>query len=486
MASKEKSLNISSINSTDSKCIGTNGFGKWLALTVTSCCLSLLFFNFSSVPVALTTIQSNLHFSSDNFEWIINTYLLSLAVLILPAGRLADLIGFRFLFCSGFVLFALGSLICGFSFSPTQLILGRVIQGMGGAAMFPPMGAYLISTFPNGQRGKAIGINVGIGSIFMMLGPMIGGTITEYFSWRYLFLINLPIAFFGFCMTLKIVPLKTTSDVPNDKREFDYLGALLIALSIGSITISLMEGAKWGWGSFPTLLLLFSAAFFLILFLITYKKFSEPIVDLSLFKQPIFTGATFCGCLAQLITMVTVFWTIYFQQSLGFCPITSGWAIVLTNFPPIFIAPYGGHLADSLGVKIPVTIGFCLLIFALGWINFFSDSISISQLLPAFFSFGFGLSLVMSPSYVASIEEIPDEKRAAASSLSLALRQLAPTFGMAILSAFYLTLLEAEKPSLTAFKVINLICTFIACIGIFIALFFLPSRKRSLKKFRNS
>ena len=385
--------------------------------------------------------------------------------------------------CWGLGLYALGSLVCGFSFFSSPINIRPYHSGNGGRSNVSPMGAYLISTFPIGQRGKAIGFNVGIGSIFLMLGPMIGGAITEYFNWRYLFFLNLPIAFFGFYMTLKIVPLKINEICETEKKEFDYLGALFLALSMGSITIALMQGAKWGWGSVPIFLLFFGSAFFLILFLVTYKRFSEPIVDLSLFKQPLFTGATSCGCLAQLIAMVTVFWVVYLQQSLGFCPITSGWAIVLTNFPPIFIAPFGGHLADSLGVKLPVTIGFSLLIFALCWITVFSPTPDIVQLFPAFFSFGFGMALVMSPSYVASMEEVSDEKRAAASSLSLALRQLSPTFGMAILSAFYLTILEAQKPTLMAFRAINIIAAFIAFIGILISLFFLPSRRKTVEEF---
>lgn len=464
-----------------------NNFNKWLAFAISVCCLSLFFLNMSSIPVILTTIESNLNFSSNNLEWIVNSYLLSFAILILPLGKLADFIGFRSSFCLGLSLYILGSLICGVCQNPNQLILGRVIQGFSGAAMFPITSALLMSAFPKSQWGKALGFSVGIGLIFFMLGPILGGIFAERYDWRYVFLLNLPIAFLGLIMVLKYPKKREIKEqkVKKFAKKFDYLGAIFLGLSMGSINIGLMQGAKWGWGSLNTFFFFVATVLFLLLFFVSYKRNHEPIIDLSLFKQRFFMGATSCGCLGQLIGMVTVFWVLYFQQSLGFNPITAGWAILLTNFPSIFIAPLGGHLADSLGVKWPVALGFSFAIFALLWITIFSNATNITQLLPAFLCFGFGLSLIMEPSYIASMENISEDKWASASGLTLALRsQIAPTIGMALMSAFYLTLQEGNQTDALAFKTINILAAIIAAIGVFISLFFLPSKRKMVPEFR--
>lgn len=447
---------------------------KWITLSVTACCLSLIYLNLSSVPVALPTIQHQLNFSAEMVEWIINAYLLTLTVLILPAGRLADLFGYRALFCWGLGLYAIGSILCGLSPNGTWLISGRVVQGMGGAAMFPQVGAYLTTTFPSGERGKAIGLNVGIGSIFLMLGPILGGWFTQYLSWRYLFWLNLPITIFGFVMTLWIVQRS------NKVKEvtFDFVGASFLGISLGSVTIALMQGAKWGWDAPITLSLFLVSIVAISLFFVTYRKNAQPIVDLSFFRQRLFTAATCCGCLTQLISMVTVFWALYFQESIGFSPTSAGWIIVFANFPAIFIAPFGGHLADNWGVKVPVIMGFGLLIFALVWLSIFAATTSIVFLFPTLIAFGLGTPLIMSPSYVASLDNIQENKSASASSLSLALRQLAPTFGMAIMNAFYLSLMKFEKPTIFAFTGINLLAAGVAFVGLIVAVIFLPAKSR--------
>lgn len=443
---------------------------QWLALLTTACCSSLLFLNLSSIPVALPSIQHELSFSEEQVEWVINVYFLALTMLILPAGRLADLFGCRYLLCTGFLLFSIGSLMAGFSNNMWWLFGGRILQGMGGASMYPAMGAYLISSFPPGERGKASGINVATGSIFLVLGPIIGGICAQWLSWRYLFFINLPLSCLGYLMTLRFAQA-----VQSEKKSFDFLGSCFLGVGIGSVTFALMRGAQLGW-THPLTLILFLAGFvFILAFFFAYRFLPHPIIDLSFFSRRIFTVSTFCGCLAQVISMVIVFWILYFQNALGYSPTAVGWLIVLSYIQGIIISPFGGYLADSFGVKMPVTIGFILFIFSLLWLAFFANPDNIYSLFPTFVAYGLSLALIMSATYAAPIEEIQENKRATALSLTLALRQLSPTFGIAFLSAIYLSYVAAEKPLHLAFKSINLLGAGLALIGVMVALIFLPN-----------
>lgn len=446
---------------------------KWLIFFVTLSCTSLIFLNLSSVSIAVPTIQKELGFSDETVDWVINSYFLALTVLILPMGRLTDLFGLRLLYCLGFGLSIGGASLVALAPDTVWLMIGRIIQGFGTAALFPPLSSQLVSTFPSGDRGKAVGLNTGMGAIFLILGPLLGGFFSQYWTWRALFWTHVPIALFGFCLALFVIPKsQKVKNVP-----FDFLGACLLALSMGAFTVALMQGGKWEWTSLPILSIFISGILFLLLFLMHYRRFSHPLVDLSFFRNHFFSVPTLSACFTQLVTMVTVFWALYFQEELLFSPTKAALMILMVNAPSIFVAPFGGHMADIFGVRTPVIFGFSLLVGALIWFVFLSTS-NVFLLFPALFAFGCGSSLILSPTLVASLDKIPEERRSSASGLSLALRQLSPTFGMAIMSAVYFSTLHYGQSHVMAFKMINVFSAFFALMGMMIAALFLASPKR--------
>ena len=232
---------------------------KRLILLAMTSSTSLIFLNATLLPVALPTIQRELLVSMSGLQWLINAYLLATAVFVIAGGRLGDLFGHRRMFCIGVAIYSISSVMGAMAETGWWLIMSRAIQGTGGALMSPAGMSILIHSFPEKERGRAIGIMVGIGSVFLSLGPFIGGAFTQYLSWRWAFLINPPIALYGILMVIKSVPKSETI-----KESFDFPGFISLSLSISCLTLALMQGKVWGWGSWQVVFLFLLAICFLL------------------------------------------------------------------------------------------------------------------------------------------------------------------------------------------------------------------------------
>jgi EmrB/QacA subfamily drug resistance transporter len=405
---------------------------KWWVLAAMTTTISMIFVDITVLPVVLPTLQREILISDLGLQWIINAYTLVLAVLVLAGGRLGDMWGLKKAFCLGVSIFALASAMCGLSRAEWWLIMSRCLQGIGGAFLLPATQGIIVSYFPPQQRGKALGLFVSIGSIFLALGPLIGGALTSYLSWRYVFWINIPIAILGLTMTFFSVP-----KMAGKKESFDYRGFFILAIGVTSLIFALMQVQEWGWSSLRCLALFLIGIFSLIiLFKRKYKAYAS-ILDFELMKTKIFIASSssiFCN---QLLIMVTVFWAIYFQNILGFSPSKAGVYAFIANIPVLFAAPLGGFLVDRFGPRIPVMIGFGLICFSLSWFTLFMRHESIWLLLPTLLSFGFGVSMIFTPSYVGMMNEVSAEKRGIASGITAALRQFSSTLGLALFGTFY-------------------------------------------------
>ena len=207
-----------------------------LILIAMICCTSLIFLNATLFPVALPTIQRELGVSLSTLQWTINAYLLATAVFVIAGGRLADLFGARKIFCIGVAIYSFASVMGAFAESGWWLVMSRAIQGTGGAMMSPAGMSLLIHAFPENKRGKAIGIVVAAGSLFLSLGPFVGGAFTQYLSWRFSFWINPPIAIFGIAMMMKAVPKSV-----KQNETFDFLGFFIFGPGAGPLVMSTMD-----------------------------------------------------------------------------------------------------------------------------------------------------------------------------------------------------------------------------------------------------
>ncbi len=389
----------------------------------------MVFIDQSVLPVALPTIQKQLHATNVQLEWAVNSYLLVTAVLVLAGGKVGDLIGHRLAFCLGIMVFAVASALCGVSPSAGWLVGSRALQGVGAALMFPASSALIMSLFPQKERGKATGINVSMSSLFLIIGPLVGGYLTEQVSWRWIFWINLPLALFGFVFVLCMIPKSQRVE-----GRMDLWGFLAFMFSCSFLVVLVMQGREWGWLSAESgyLLVLFLICAGLLIWRELRSK--HPFLDLGLFKHPIFRAVNISVFTTQFILMITVFRAIYFQDVLEWSPVKAGVVTVLSSFPVLFMSPIGGILSDKWGPKLPITVGFLLLIFSFFWLAFFPLG-SLSLLLIGLFPLGLGIPLVLTPSYSSAMGAVPPMKAGSAFGTLSTVRSLGASLGVAMIGS---------------------------------------------------
>jgi len=436
---------------------------KWWIFLVTANGTSLVFLDTTVIPVALPAIQRELLFDTLGLVWVVNAYLLSLTSLLLVGGRLCDIFGKRALFIMGLAIMGAGSLLAATSHSQWFLILSRVVQGMGGALTIPATSALLVATFPEGERARAIGINTGISGIFLVIGPVVGGFLTEYFSWRSVFFLNLPLVVLGIVMALIILK-------PGERRKegFHFVGMVAMFVAVVSLVVGFMQANTWGWASPLTVSLFVISPLFFALFVWLSLREKHPIIDFHFFRNRLFTVANISMYITQVIVMVTVLWAIYFQEQLGYSALETGVLIFIAAFPVFVMAPLGGYFADRCGPRLPLLLGFAILIFALFWLLFTAHTKQIFVLLPGLLGFGCSLPMIMSPTVALALSQINADKLGSASGVTTATRQIASTTGIALMTAVYMRKMETSGSHIEAFSAISLFAGILACIGFWV------------------
>lgn len=399
----------------------------------------MVFIEITVVPVTLPTLMRALNLSELGLQWVVNAYTLALSALLLAGGKCADIFGKRRMFCAGLATFALSSALCGMSPNSWWMIAGRVLQGAGGALMLPATMSIILDTFHHEERGRALGIYVSIGSFFLAIGPFLGGVITQYLSWRYVFWINLPIATFGYIMALNLIPKSV-----KHKEPFDVKGFTLLSAGIFATVFAIMQAQEWGILSPKTLLIFFSGLSLIAYLIYKEKRVEKPLLDFSLFKYRSFTVTGICIFLNQMMIMVTVFWTIYFQTALGFSPAKAGIYSFFSNIPNLFAGLLAGHIVDKYGPRIPIALGFFISLFSFTWFVFHTGSPSLISLLPALIPLGFGITFVFTPSFVAMMRDVPPQKRGVATGINSTLRQTSASIGLAIFGSLFFSLQESS------------------------------------------
>jgi EmrB/QacA subfamily drug resistance transporter len=417
---------------------------KWWTLLAMSSALALVFIDQTALAVALPAIQRDFNLSNGLLQWVINAYLLALSTLILLGGKVGDSLGHKRAFLWGVCFFISASIFCAMAQSGTWLIIARAIQGAGGAFMMPSTNALVINAFPDNERGKAMGIYVGLAAIFLALGPLLGGALTQWFSWRAVFWINFPVAVASIILAISAVPQWR----PTEKFTIDYIGLILSIVFISGFVLGFMEGPHWGWTS-PTILLLFFASLVaLFAFIFWEQRFAYPLVELKLFKNPIFSLVTTIMIIIQAVGIVFVFWAIFLQNVLQYSPLQAGLLLLPSMVPIIFMAPIGGHLRDKYGPTLPMFCGCLLVVLSLIWIGFFSHYQHYLWLFPGLLSYGIGMPLMLSGTMTTVMNTVNAQQRGIASAILNCARQFGNSIGLAVLSAFLASL---NKWQLTSF-----------------------------------
>ncbi len=392
--------------------------------------VALNFMDQTVLPVALPTIQQEMMASDTALQWCVNAYLLAIAVFVLVSGKLCDRIGHKNALLWGVAGFVVFSIVCGLSQDVWMLVGARALQGVSAALMFPSQTAMIARIFPPERRGRATGMIVSVGSLFLILGPLVGGYLTENFSWRWIFWINWPIGALGLWLIYRFLPASEPG-----KGKIDRLGFLFFAIGTTALTLTFMQAADWGWTSNKTLFFICLALVAGFLLIRREKKAPHPFLDLTLFKHSAYAAINISVSTIQFIMMIIVFRTVYFQEILGYSPSQTGLIIFFSSCPMMFMAPLAGFLSDRFNHKLPVACGYLLLIFSFFWLAFFSTP-SLMSLMVALIAFSAGIPFIFTPSYSSAIASVPEQKGGAAMGMITTLRMLSGTIGLALIHLF--------------------------------------------------
>jgi EmrB/QacA subfamily drug resistance transporter len=409
---------------------------KWWTLGAMCFALFMIMLDNTVVNVALPSIQRSLHTTLSNLEWTINAYTLTFGVLLVTGGRMGDIFGRRRMFLFGVVLFAAASAAIGLAPSDALLIAGRAIQGIGAAFMMPGTLSIISNTFPPHERGRAIGTWAGVSALALALGPVVGGALTQYVSWRAIFYINVPVAAGAVAVTL--FATHESRDESIDRRV-DIPGIAALSVGLTALILALVESTSWGWGSGRIAGLLALAVVGLIGFVVVELKLSPaPMVQFEFFKSRAFFGANLIAFIVSFAMLGMFLLTaLYIQNILGYTPLQAGIRFLPTTLMIVAIAPISGRLADRIGARLPITIGMALVAVALFLQTQITVSSGYTDLLPAFVLMGVGMALVMSPMSTAAMNAVPATKAGVASGILSMNRMVGGTFGVALLGTIF-------------------------------------------------
>jgi len=420
------------------------GARKWFALAATCFGLFMALLDVTIVNVALPTIQRSLHAGFADLQWVINAYTIALAVFLVTAGRLGDILGRKRIFMAGLGVFTLGSLLCALSGDITigglshitLLLYFRVLQGVGGSVMLPLSLAIISSTFQGKQRGTAIGIWGGVTGLATALGPLIGGVLVQQVNWQSIFFLNVPIGVAGILLTAWAVRESRDERAP---RSIDLFGLVTLTVSVFCLALALIQGSDKGWGSAYILTLFVVAVVALILFVVGELRIKNPMVDPRLFTNASYTGAAIAGfTLSAGLYALFFFLALYFQNALGFSALDTGLRFLPLSALALVGAPLAGALTGRIGPRPLLVGGMALLTIAVALMTRISPRGTANDwvvLLPAFIIGGIGNGLVNPPISTITVGTVERARAGVASGVNGLCRQVGTAFGIAFLGA---------------------------------------------------
>jgi EmrB/QacA subfamily drug resistance transporter len=407
---------------------------KWRVLTVVCIAVFMLLLDITVVNVALPDIQKELHASFTRLQWVVDAYALTLAATILNAGSLGDLLGRKRVFVASIGLFTVASALCGAANSSLFLILARGLQGIGGAGMFAVSLAIIAQEFHGKERGTAFGLWGATIGIAVAIGPLVGGVLTTYAGWRWIFFVNVPIGIA--CVAGGVRELVESKN--EEAGGFDLPGFLTLTPGLFALVIALFEGNTWGWSSGWTIGLFVAAAVLLGAFAFVELRQRSPMFDFHLFRVPTFTGAqTTAFAISSGMFSMFLFLTLYLQNTLGNSAVRTGVLFLPLTLISFVVAPLAGRLSARFPVRWFLGGGLATVGVALLLMHGLTIDSTASALIPGFFVGGIGIGLVNAPLAATAVSVVEPQRAGMASGINNTFRQVGIATGIAALGAIF-------------------------------------------------
>lgn len=466
---------------------------KWAVLAILAIGIFMATLDSSIVNISLPTIARYFGVPLNGaIEWVIIAYLVAVAGVLLTTGRVADMIGRKPIWITGLVVFTVGSAICGASVSLGMLIAARALQGLGGALIMAISPAMLTSAFPPQERGRALGLNAIFVALGVSVGPTLGGIITEYFTWRWIFYVNVPIGIIGIIATIRVLK----EQVQRKRERFDPAGALLLAVGLIGLTLGLSFGQEWGWNSPLLITTLVISVIALSALVIVEHRITDPVIDFSMLRNRVFFSANISLILSFLaLFAVSFMMPFYLEELRGFSTLQAG--LLLTPLPLTIavIAPFSGSLADRVGTRWLAAGGLALASLGLVLISQLNAQSSVFDIVWRLVVTGMGQAIFQSPNNSALMGAAPRGRQGIASGFLATGRVVGQSISVALAGAVFTSLGGALAGQLLitsraqghgagtpaqyyalqqtfahAFQVAFIVCAGIAAIGVFTSL----------------
>jgi len=398
---------------------------------------SMAFIDSTVVSVALPALQASFHATVVDMQWVVESYGLFLAALILVGGSLGDLFGRRLMFLAGVSIFAVASGCCGLSQDIHQLIIARSVQGVGAALLVPGSLAIISTSFDEKSRGQAIGTWSGFTAITTGIGPVLGGWLVEHASWRWVFLINIPLAAAVVVISLWRIPESRSAD----PRSIDCAGAVLATVGLGGLVGGFVESVNLGWRSPLVFGSLIVGVGCLVAFVLVEAKSVSPMLPLTLFESSSFDGANLLTlCLYAAIGIFFFVFPLNLIQVQGYSTTATGAAIFPLILLMFLLSRWSGGLVARYGPRRPLIIG--PLITALGFVLFAVPSVGNSYwkaFFPAVMVLGFGMAVTVAPLTTVVMNSVGQDRAGTASGINNAVARVAGVLAIAVLGIIMVT-----------------------------------------------
>lgn len=411
---------------------------KWWVLVTIGVGTFMSALDGSVVNTILPILSRELHAGVATIEWVTTVYLLVISGLLLSLGRAADLYGHKHLYIAGFVMFVVGSALCGMAESARSLIALRAVQALGAAALFATAPAILTRSFPPTQRGRAFGALGTFTYLGLTVGPSFGGWLAGAFSWRAVFYINVPVGALAIILAMRLIAHDRTE---RPDEYFDFVGATLFTVGLVALMVALNQGHAWGWRGGRTLGLLAVAAVILAAFIVVELRRTHPMLDLSLFRSRVFAGTT-ASAVLNYASVYSLLFVLPFLliQGRGLTAQRAG--LVLTAQPIVMaiVAPFSGALSDKLGTRTPAVVGMLLLAAGLVLVAVSVAAAPLGVIVLGLMVVGLGVGVFVSPNNSALMGAAPRNRQGIASGVLATARNVGMVLGVGIAGAVFTTL----------------------------------------------